>query len=245
MGVISRIAKYVHRDVNPPHERGGIPCDPRTVEAQVAHELLRQLHTGSPRNLKVTTTDNVSHSAALPPHLPGKAVEDTVDHCAVVDGNARVNVVMAAPDRATPCVKQRLLLSISPGPANHVLVVAVVPEQRLVRDDEICITAHCLANDVNSRPDAGHDPRAFLIRHAVGNLVTSGCLVDLLTRPWRNPQAVSLHSSNYLINAHRRPPRNAVSSSRHDSIRAGTPGTHLLELALLYQALKEPTSAGP
>ena len=78
----------------------------------------------------------------------------------------------------------------------------MVPEQRLMRDNQVCSAAHCSTNYLGSRPDAGHDSRTLLLRRAIGNLVSSGRLVNQLTRPRGNPQAVPLHGNNDLINAH-------------------------------------------
>ncbi len=84
-----------------------------------------------------------------------------------------MNVVVAAPDRPSPLVQQAELCLERGVVDQHIPAVAVVPEQGLMRDDEVCPQLPCVPDDVDRWPDTRHDARAlhaetvFSVRDAV------------------------------------------------------------------------------
>ena len=72
-----------------------------------------------------------------------------------------MDIVVAAPNRPSPLV-QEAKLGLERGVVGQdVPAIPMVPEQGLVRDDEVCPQLPGAPYDVDRWPDTGHDARAF------------------------------------------------------------------------------------
>ena len=190
--------------MNAAYARSGIADDARPAKAELLDQIARKLLGARLGNLEIHAFGLRTHTVPKPIELPGKTVEDAVGHRAVrLDGHARMDEIVVAPYRAAPCVEDLLLGLERLVECEPPLAVAMVPEDRLVADDEVGSQLLCLLDDLGRRPDAGHDARALLVHAAIQHLVARADRIDgLPIAEDVEPAAIVLAPLDNLANKH-------------------------------------------
>ena len=109
---------------------------------------------------------------------------------------------MATPDRATPFVKQSALCLKGLVPRNHFTAVSVVPEQCLVRNNQVSAKLLGTTNHLRRSPNACNYSGTLLIDVAVKHLIARRRKLDGLPGKSINAVTVVLDSLNSLADKH-------------------------------------------
>ena len=113
---------------------------------------------------------------------------------------------MITPDNHAGFLQQLLLSqeSLVLRSFQPVRMITMIPKQRFMRDDQIGSAGVSLADHINRSITSRHNPRAFLIRISIQNLIPSCRFVDRF--PSDRSAMVLLHFLNNFTYFHNEPP---------------------------------------